>query len=93
MAKLVGLYQKIKVIIQAEDAQRPHQHAETDGEVSTLEALERHSRNADPLGHLGRGNAASLPGKTQALAKHFCLPHGARIRGDRLLWHVQYTMH
>ena len=43
MAKLVGLCQVIQVVIQAKDAQRPHQHAETDGEVSMLKALERHS--------------------------------------------------
>jgi hypothetical protein len=85
MSKLVGLCQKIKVVIQPKDAQRSHQHAETDGEVATLKALERRSGYADPLGHLGRGNAASLPSKAQALAERLCLPHVARVWGDRPL--------
>jgi len=43
MPKLVGPCQKIKVVFQPKDAQRPHQHAETNGEVATLKALERRS--------------------------------------------------
>lgn len=43
MSKLVGLCQSINVVFQPKDAQGPHQHAETNGEVATLKALERRS--------------------------------------------------
>ncbi len=40
MPKLVDPRQKIKIVFQPKDAKRPHQHAETHGEVATLKALE-----------------------------------------------------
>ena len=89
MSKLVGLRQKLKVVIQAKYAQRSHQHTETNGEVAALKALEGPSRHADPLGHLDRGDATSLPSKAQALAKPLCLPHVAWVWGDGLLRHGQ----
>ena len=89
MAKLVGPGEQVKVVIQPKNAQRPHEHAQSDGEVTALEAVERRSRHADSLRHLGRGNPTPLPSKAQALAKPLRLPQIARVRGDGLLAHVQ----
>jgi hypothetical protein len=93
MPQLVVLRQSVEVVVQAKDAQRPHENAETDREVAALKAVEGPSRYADPLGHLGRGDPTSLPSKTQALAKPLCLAPVARVCGDGLLRHVQYTIH
>lgn len=89
MSKLVGFGEKVKVVIQPKNAQRPHEHAQSDGEVAALKAVESRSRHADTLRHLGCGNPTALPSKTQALAKPLRLPYIARVGGDGLFAHVQ----